>query len=59
MSRSIPKKIHQTWYKKDIPKPIQKNIDNMNADDVERDIDEITNSITQNMMERLGLLVVR
>jgi hypothetical protein len=28
--------------------------DNMNADDVERDIDEITNSITQNMMERLG-----
>lgn len=26
---SIPKKIHQTWYKKDIPKPIQKNIDNM------------------------------
>ena len=28
--------------------------DNMNADEVERDIDEITNSITRNMMDRLG-----
>ena len=25
----IPKKIHQTWYKKDIPGPIQKSINNM------------------------------